>query len=186
MDKKRCLALAVVSTFAAFSTYAQEATHPTVYVGAKVGGGQVADMDKAVTNVTGIDKSTTAWSVFAGMRFHQVPWLALEVSYVDLGKIELKDTQGDFTATGFELAAKYVYDINEKFDVFAGVGAISYGWRGNGAACCDDNGLSGTLGFGAGYKFHPNWNALVDYKFYNNIGGSPDFHTYSIGVLYAF
>ncbi|WP_394242543.1 outer membrane beta-barrel protein [Vibrio astriarenae] len=184
MMKKSFLALAVVSSCAAYTATANE--NPTFYVAAQVGGSSVSDMDSAATNGTGMDKNTTVLGIYAGLKFDNVPWLALEAGYVDLGKIKFDNANADFKASGFDFGAKFIYEIDDKFDVFARVGGIAYDWDANGDACCSDSDVSGTFGLGGAYNFHQNWSALLDYKFYNNIGGSPDFHTYNIGVQYTF
>ncbi|MGR5341964.1 outer membrane beta-barrel protein [Vibrio astriarenae] len=185
MMKKSCLTLAVVSTFAAFTATAQD-MNPSFYVAGQVGGGSVTDMDSAATSGTGMDKSTTVWGLYAGITFESAPWLALEAGYVDLGKISFDNANANFKADGFDFGAKFIYDIDDKFDVYARLGGIAYDWKASGDACCSDSDVSATLGFGAAYKFEQHWSALLDYKFYNNIGGSPDFHTYNIGVQYSF
>ncbi|QIA64416.1 outer membrane beta-barrel protein [Vibrio astriarenae] len=185
MMKKSFLALAVVSSCAAYAATAQE-TNPTFYVAAQVGGSSVTDMDRTATQGTGIDKNTTVWGLYGGLKFDTVPWLALEVGYVDLGKIKFDNANADFQASGFDFGAKFIHSVNEKFDVFARLGGIAYDWDANGDACCSDSDVSATVGLGGAYNFQENWSALLDYKFYNNIGGSPDFHTYNIGVQYTF
>ncbi|MGL6260736.1 outer membrane beta-barrel protein [Vibrio sp. WXL103] len=185
MKNKHCLALAVVSTLTAFSTAAQEMT-PSFYVGASLGAGKLTDMDSAVTNSTGVDRDTTVWGFYAGAQLEEYPWLAVELGYVDLGKVSLDDVPGDFKASGFDFAAKFIYDVDDQFNVFGRLGGIAYDWEANGVACCDDSDVSATYGVGVTMNFQNQWNGVLEYRYYNNIGGSPDFHTYNLGVQYAF
>ncbi|MGR5179101.1 outer membrane beta-barrel protein [Vibrio parahaemolyticus] len=155
------------------------------YVGAKLGGSSVVNMDAGVTDVTDIEKNSTTWSVYGGYKLF--PWLSLELGYTDLGKVELKDVAGEFTATGLDAAVKATYVINEKFDVFARVGAYYYDWKASGGGvCCSVKDTAATAGVGGEYKFAGDWGAQLEYKYYNDVGGSPDFHTYNIGVNYYF
>ncbi|GAL37568.1 outer membrane protein A precursor [Vibrio maritimus] len=155
------------------------------YVGGKLGGTNVTDMDSAVTDVTSIDKSGTTWSIYGGYKV--LPWLSLELGYTDLGKVELKDVSGEYKATGVDAGVKATYVINDKFDVFARAGAYFYDWKASGdGVCCDDKDTAATVGLGGEYKFASDWGALLEYKYYNKVGGSPSFHTYGVGVNYYF
>ncbi|WP_112478428.1 outer membrane beta-barrel protein [Vibrio variabilis] len=184
MKKQTQWSLALIASIGAL--YANAATQePSYYVGAKIGGGHVSQLDNTVTDLTSVDKNVTTWSAYAGIR--ALPWLAAEIGYVDLGKISLSDVDGDYTATGVDLAAKAIYNINDKFDLFFRAGVFVYEWKANGNnVCCNDSYVTGTVGAGVEYQLAEKWSALVDYKYYPNVGGTPDFHTYSIGAQYTF
>jgi OOP family OmpA-OmpF porin len=142
-------------------------------------------MDNDVTDVTDIKKDSTAWSIYGGYKVQS--WLALELGYTDLGKVELKDVSGEFKTTGIDAALRATYDINEKFDVFATAGLFFYDWKASGGGvCCSDKDTAGTFGVGGEYKLTSDWGAQLEYKYYNNVGGSPDFHTYNIGINYYY
>ncbi len=155
------------------------------YAGVKLGGSQIANMDSGVTDVTDIKKDSTTWAVYGGYKLF--PWLSLELGYTDLGKVELEDVAGEFKTTGLDAAVKATYVINDQFDVFARVGAYYYDWKASGdGVCCSDKDTAGTFGVGGEYKLTNDWGAQLEYKYYNNVGGSPDFHTYNIGINYYY
>lgn len=172
-----------VSSFATANEANQQ--DPDFYVGARLGVSQVTDMDVTVTNNTGIDKNSTAMSVYGGVKI--VPWLAFEAGYTDLGKVNLKDVDGDYKTSGIDMSARFIYNIDEQFDVYGRLGVLLYDWKASGeSVCCSDTGISSNIAVGGEYKFAEAWGAQAEYRYFGNIGGSPDFHTYNLGLNYYF
>ena len=101
---KPSLTVAAVTAAALFSTapHAQQAQSPLgAYVGAEVGTAQLTDSVPTPISPWVMDKSTTAWSVFAGIRPRK--FLGLELGYIDFGNAKATNIQWDSLAQGSDV-----------------------------------------------------------------------------------
>jgi opacity protein-like surface antigen len=165
-------------------------------------GGLVLDGD------SDLDKHDTAFNVTIGYRFN--PYLAVEASYVDLGRADYKgeglvyddideelvvvDAGATAESDGFALSVLGIAPIAEKFDLYARAGVffsdskvrveiddIEVSESGN-----DEDFL---FGFGIGWNITPNWTARLEWTRFENVGkksdtGQTDVDVATLGVLF--
>jgi len=152
-----------------------------------------------------MDTTDTGWKAFAGYRVN--PYLAVEASYLDLGKVTsvinasvLNPAQlvtdvsrvHPYSITGASLVGMVSYPIGD-FSVFAKAGLMRWDARAEARVVpagtpfdkIDDKGTSATFGFGASYDV-PNsrWSVRGEWERFRTTRNHPEF--LSLSVLYRF
>jgi OOP family OmpA-OmpF porin len=152
-----------------------------------------------------MDDSDTGKKVFGGYRLN--PYLAIEASYVDLGKVSSLINASVLSPDALVADVSTVHPISIKgvgltgiasypignFSVFAKAGFVR--WKataqahvsptGAPSASVDEKGTHGTFGFGAGYDF-PNsgWSVRGEWEKFKTTRNDPEF--LSLSLLYRF
>ncbi|NAX21360.1 outer membrane beta-barrel protein [Vibrio sp. V39_P1S14PM300] len=141
------------------------------YAGLKAGVSHLDGVDRAVTNWTGIDDTDTAYGIYAGYRL--LPALAVEAGYNYLGEFDLKDVNGSYEASSFDLLLKVSGNVTDAFSLYAKGGISIYDWQANGSGVeSDDSDVSPTLAFGAQYALTQQFDLGLEYQVYADIGGT--------------
>lgn len=176
------IAFVVIPLAVCLSDAVHAATDNPWYAGARVGVSHFSDFDKAVTDVTGVDRDNFAGGVFAG--YQVTPWFAVETGYTHLGNAKLDDVNGSYEAQGADIVGKFSYAITDSFDIFAKAGTFYYDWNAIGSGVENsDNGWAPTAGVGLEYYFNNNLSTRVEYQYYNDVGGV-DIHFGGVGLVY--
>jgi OOP family OmpA-OmpF porin len=227
--KFRNYTLAIGAALALLSGAASAAEGTGFYVGVDAGQSSF-DMKKgeidsgvafAIEDVLGLaivdassklDDSDTTYSLFVGYRF--LPYLAVEASYLDLGKATYKAsgtvTDGeslidanvnlDWDSKGPTLSVLGILPFADVWDVYARLGVFFADTKANiklsalgdsGAVDTSKNTTEFLWGVGGGYTFLDNWTVRLEYQMIPNLGdknetGEFDADRITLGVLYRF
>ncbi|KJF92728.1 membrane protein [Photobacterium angustum] len=146
------------------------ATENPFYAGARLGNSFYDVKDNNTGSDINLENKNLAGGVFAGYQI--TPWFAVEGGYTNLGNTTVKGSDKSFQAQGADLVGKYSYAINDKFDVFAKLGAFYYDWDAKKGAVSDDNGWASTAGVGAEYFINDNVSTRMEYQYYKDVGGA--------------
>jgi OOP family OmpA-OmpF porin len=148
------------------------------YLGASAGASDIDDGMTAGLITSGtVDGSDSGTKIFGGYRFG--PRLALELAYVDLGKLSYS---GDFSGTpvtggkvkvsGFNSSLVALHQATPKLGLFAKAGL--YAWEakasdvtGGVPFAAKDDGANLSLGIGADYYFTKNVGARLEWEHFN-------------------
>lgn len=165
-------------------------------------------LDLGFTNpVTTSSTRDTGFRLFGGYQLHR--YVAIEAAYVDLGSFDFKtdvrptgSLTGGMSITGFELSAVGTLPINDKFGLYARVGALAgetkTAYTGAGSVQVLIGGetqkkRSTQLAYGAGVTYNINSQLSVrgEWARYTKLGsvltgGETDANLYSIGIAYRF
>jgi OmpA-OmpF porin, OOP family len=198
------IALAVAAS-ALFAGAAQAQQSP-FYIGASAGASRI-DFDfqsqvrslstgfLPVTRASITDKEGTAYKISAG--YQVMPWAAVELSYVDLGKFATSyefnglgryTRVGRYEVDGFNLSAVFSQPVNDQIDLMGRVGAFhsNYKYSETGEnfpafqpsleppihrfVAPDLKSTRLSLGVGAAYKVNKNLSLRLDWDRFANIG----------------
>jgi OmpA-OmpF porin, OOP family len=217
---KNKIALATATATAAVATLmlaAAAPSHAQWYVGASVGKSDItfnnATQSEQFLDLGYLDPVTTSrnrdtgYRLFGGYQLHKN--VALEAAYVDLGKFGFRtdvSPAGSLIAStrisGFELSALGLLPLNERFTLFARIGALagdtktSYAGSGSVEALLGgetQSKRSTQLSYGAGATFAINNRLAVrgEWSKYTQLGneftgGKTDANLYSLGLTYRF
>jgi len=148
------------------------------YLGASAGASDIDDGMTAGLITSGtVDGSDSGTKIFGGYRFG--PRLALELAYVDLGKLSYS---GDFSGTpvtggkikvsGFNSSLVATHQATPKLGLFAKAGL--YAWEAKASDVTGgvpfaekDDGANLSLGIGADYYFTKNVGARLEWEHFN-------------------
>lgn len=140
--------VAVSALGALMASLAASAADNGIYLGAGIGRSDIEVDSDAVSGI-GFNGDDTAWKLIAGIR--PLDWLAVEASYVDLGKP--KDDGIKIDADAFTAFAVGLLPVGP-VDVFAKAGLINYDAKGsvsNVGEVVDDDGTE--FAYGGGVQF---------------------------------
>jgi OmpA-OmpF porin, OOP family len=163
-----------------------------LYVGGTVGQSEFKDGCADLPSGASCDEKDTAWRLLAGYQLNR--WLAAEVGYHDLGKIDgsALGVNAGVEAKALELVGVGTLPIGSQFGLYGKLG----GYRGE-TKLSSNVGVSGKdtnngLTFGAGLQ----WDALrnvglrLEWQRYNDIGGDDsakgDIDVVSVGAIWRF
>jgi OOP family OmpA-OmpF porin len=214
LTARQALGLALVASASAGTSASAQASEPGWYVGA--GAGQMrarassADIERDLgalgyTAQASLDNKDTGGKLFAGYRF--TPFVALEASYVDLGKTtstvhtatanqqQLVDDVSrihPISVTGLSLAGVVLYPMGP-FSVFGKLGLLNWTAKAQGEVSPSGTpyqmhqftGTDVTFGLGAGYEIPGTRLALrCEWERFTTPRNDPDF--FSLSVVYRF
>ncbi|MFW2457184.1 outer membrane beta-barrel protein [Methyloversatilis discipulorum] len=177
-----------------------------VYVTAALGQSRVdfgenefnAGLGSLGINVTSsrVDENDTSYGLNLGYAFN--PYLALELGYVDLGRVSYRGTSNlgalalDIESHGWSASAVGSLPLNEQFSVFGRVGGVNakVDVSGPGGALSDRS-WGALYGVGLDYAFTPSVGIRAEFTRYDSVGdknktGEADVDNWSVGVLYRF
>lgn len=188
------------------------------YLAGSVGQSTIRDTGKArvdaaliSSGVTGLksslDDSDTGFKLQLGYKFG--PNWAVEGGYVDLGKFNYHATfsgptagaaSADVKATGWNIAGLAIWPINDKFSMFAKLGAIDARVEENamatGSGVTANGNISSTkvkahYGLGATFNLSKEWSLRAEWERFDKLGdknktGESDVDLLSIGVSFNF
>ncbi len=145
------------------------------YVG--IGAG-ASDIDSKATEglITSgaVDGSDSGLKIYGGYRFS--PNFALELAYVDLGKLTYSGdflgapvTGGTVKASGFNTSLVGTYRVNPRFDLFGKAGLIAWSAKASDVTggvpfSAKDDGVDLSLGVGAEYYFSKKVGARLEWE----------------------
>lgn len=192
--KKTTLALAVA--IASITSVANAALpENTWYVGGKLGWSKyyntkserVADTDK-------VSNSRVGGGAFVG--YQATPYLAAELGYDWLGKLEYKDAGSNKTGSlrthGVSFTGKASYPlsfIDDNLDIYGRFGAFIHDtkWKTDGYSSSDTN-VSPLYAIGLDYRLDDDFSARLEYQWVNKIGNdgptNPDNALLTFGITY--
>jgi hypothetical protein len=152
-----------------------------IYLGAGIGQSDI-ELDSDAFSGIGFNGDDTAWKLIVGIR--PLDWLAIEASYVDLGKPEDDGVEIDADAfTAFAVGFLPVGPV----DVFAKAGLINYDAKGslsNVGEVVDDDGTE--FAYGAGVQFRLLSFAIrAEYEKFD-VKDLDDVNMISVSVTYTF
>lgn len=211
---------AALSATALFAGAAQAQQSP-FYIGASAGAsqldfdfkGQVGSLSTGflpVTRASVTDKSDTGYKLTAG--YQVLPWAAVEISYVDLGKFANSyefnglgryTRVGRYELDGVNLSAVFTQPINDQFDLLGRVGAFrsTYKYSETGEnfpaflpsteppihrfVAPDLKSTRLSFGLGASYKVNKNLSLRLEWDRFANIGKPVDKNESSNGKFDA-
>lgn len=190
--KKTTLALAVA--IASLSAVANAALpENTWYVGGKAGWSKFYDTKSyKVDNTTHVSDSRVGFGTFVG--FQATPYLAAELGYDWLGKVEYKSRgdNGKLTVHGASFTGKASYPlsfISDDLDIYARAGAFIHTtkWK-KGHHSSSDTSVSPTYALGFDYRINEDFSTRLEYQWVNHIGNdgptAPDNGFLNFGVTY--
>lgn len=193
------------------------------YVAGSIGQSKARDNNKSDTDaelvsifgVTGVnssmDDNDTGYKLQFGYKF--TPNWALEVGYVDLGKIDYRagftdsavpggagSASTETKASGWNIAGVGTYPIDNQFSVFGKLGFIDAKVEqsaaitavgGSGAASVSATEWKAHWGIGAAYNMTKNWGLRAEWERFNKLGdndttGENDVDLLSIGAVFNF
>jgi OmpA-OmpF porin, OOP family len=208
---KHISSIAIVAALMAAPASAQ------FYIGGNVGASDVKANNTAPADqfldlgfdsaVNTNDKRDVGYRLFGGYQLHK--YVAVEAAYVDLGKFGFRTDvvptgalSGAMNISGFEVAAVGTLPINERFGLFARVGAFSNetktSYNGTGSVevitgAETQRKRSTRLSYGAGVMFaiNKNFSLRGEWSRYAKLGsaftgGKTDANLYSLGVVFRF
>lgn len=164
----------------------------------------LADAGFSVDSLLVDDHDTdTGWKLFAGYAFN--PYLAAELSYVDLGQTGADIIIGGrisgrintkMTMDGVNIGIKAGYPFADRFSAFAKLGAFVWNAKatakanlivGSGTSSQKDNGTDLSYGVGLDYDFNAYFSIRGDWDRYR-LGGDADSDAslWSVSVQYQF
>ena len=150
-----------------------------------------------------LNDTDTGWKLFSGYVLN--PYLAAELSYVDLGQTGAEITIGGgapgrinttMDMSGVNLGLKLNYPFDEDFLAFAKLGAFIWNAEataradlstGSGSSNQKDNGVDFSYGLGISYAFTDHVSLRGDWDYYR-LGGNADadVNLWSVSVQYLF
>ena len=164
---------------------------------AGLGFGQSKAKNVDCSGTTSCDDKDTAFNIFGGYRFNKN--FGAELGYWDLGKYTASGTgfTDEIKAKGFELSAVGTLPINEKFSIYAKVGAfrwdldVNVSATGLGSASESESGTDLTYAIGFKYHFTKNIAAGLAWQRFNDLGkesttGKSDVDVIGGHLIYSF
>ena len=130
------------------------------------------------------DDTESVWRLFGGYRAHRN--LAVELGYIDLGKMTLGGRPADGEA--WELVGLGIAPLNEQFSVYGKLGGYRGEARGGGII---ETRNDLTFGFGAQYDVNRNLGVRLEWQRYTDFGGGgfgavEDQDVVSVNAIYTF
>lgn len=189
--KKTTLALAVMMTLGMSSVANAAYDENTFYVGGKLGWSKFYDTGwQKVTDANGASSSRVGAGAFLGYQAN--PYLAFELGYDWLNKIQYKQDTGRLKVHGVSTTMKLSYPISfisDDLDIYARAGAFirMTKWS-QGGSSSSDTGVSPTYALGFDYRLNEDFSTRLEYQWVNNIGNDgptrPDNGFLTLGVTY--
>lgn len=165
---KLALATALAAVVAAPAFAQSEGNTSGLYLGAGVGrfNVEIDNAEELAQTVQSFDSDDTSWKVFGGWRF--LPWLAVELDYIDLGKPE--DTLGSGVKISTEVNGFAPYVVGTlplgPIELFARAGYYFYDIKVNAQSIktVDESDEDFVYGGGVGITLFEHLNARLEYE----------------------
>ncbi len=153
-----------------------------VFAGNYIGG----SFGQSSVDASGYNKPT-AYKLFGGLRNKN---FGIEAGYHNLGKFSIPTIFGDANTTvkGFEISGVGFLPLNEKFELFAKVGAFAWNVDSTVSSLnlsASDSGTDLTYGLGAEFKVMQDFSLRAEYQKFVKISDS-DVSSISLGAAYRF
>ena len=201
------LLAALALSGAAHAQQSRVAQQSRFYAGASLGksSAKLGNCASAVAGVQAcdIEDSDTAWKLFGGYRFAKD--LAIEASYVDLGKFRMtawgpfETASSVYKVTGLAVDGVKTWPFGAKLGLWTRVGVFvwtldvsssSSGLGGFVGSSEKTTKASADIGLGLKYDFHKDIAALIEFQRYFGIGtsstGTSDIDLLSASFIYTF
>jgi len=193
MKASKLCAVAVLGLGAMLAV--SQASAQTFYIGGSVGESDADDGNAIPSLITSgpVDGKDSGMKFFGGYQFNQN--LAVELAYVDLGKLQYSGsffgtpvTGGTVKTSGFNASAVGVLPLNPSFSLFAKAGLFAWDAKardvtGGVPFSGSDDGADLSLGFGGAYSLTKNFSLRVEWEQFEAVD---KISLLSIGVAYKF
>lgn len=187
-----CAALAAALPAAAQTETRTGSAFSSAYIGGSIGQSKFKNGCSDLPGGVSCDDKDTAWRLFAGYQF--TPFLAAEVGYADLGKIDgsLGAANAELKANALDLVGVAKLPITSQLGVYGKAGA----YRGE-TKLSSNVGVSGkdtdsgwTYGAGLQWDVIRNVGLRLEWQRYDDIGGDDtgkgDIDVVSLGAVWRF
>lgn len=193
MKAKKMLAAAALGLGATMAS--SQALAQGFYIGASLGKTDADDgiaVPVLITSGT-VDGKDSGMKLFGGYAFSKN--FALEMSYVDLGKLTYSGTfggtpvtGGSVETTGFNFSAVGTFPLNPSFSLFGKIGLLMWeaeakDTTGGLPFSATDDGGDLSFGFGASYSFNKNFSVQAEWEQFDAVDS---ISMLSVGAVYRF
>ena len=104
--------------------------------------------------------------IYAGNKFDQIGY---EVSYSDIGEIDVPQSTTIFTGNILKIQASYFTDFSDNFQLFAKLGIAIPDIESNSGWSYNDTEPAWTIGFN--HQFHETYNFRIEYEEFDDLNG---------------
>ncbi len=141
-----------------------------------------------------VDNEDSSWKIIGGYRLWD-EYVAVEVSYADLGKTTVNGTSGGSTSTGTHELETFTIGLTGRIPITDPLGVIIHlGFSRNESKLTTNIGGTGTFAGATDFEFY--WGGGLQYEFSDTIGARIEFERFDVdaynvnlltaGILYRF
>ena len=170
--------VAFIAVAVALGSGTVQAAEEGGYLG--IGLGQTKAKD-ACSGITNCDDKDTGVKLFGGYQFN--PNGAIEIGYVDLGKV--KGTGTEFKTSGFDVDFVGTLPLNDQFAVLARAGLFFWKVDLSGTSSGSANGSDLAYGLGVKYEVSRNVSVRFEWQQFKDLGDKNTTGTSDAKLFYA-